>query len=325
MDIPAVIDQLGASSQGLVTSAQLTAAGVSRGGISRAVARREIVRVRRGVYARTALPELPQYLVTDKGPAAELVLLVRAVLLSIGSGAAACGRTAAALRGWGLLVEPRLVDVAVPHGSGTRHKGVLATQRRSALRSRVRVLPGTSRLRMTSRVQTSLDCAVTLPLLEAVVAVDSALRSGKVTLEELRRAAERLPGVEGVARARQILSLSDPLAGSVLESVLRVQFVLAGLEGFRTQAVLSTWPALRVDFCFDSARLVVEVDGVRWHTDAARDQARDNQLAVLGWRVLRFSWGQVVHSPEEVLADIRAALAVVPTIQSSGEAPAQAA
>lgn len=141
MDIPAVIDQLGASSQGLVTSAQLTAAGVSRGGISRAVARREIVRVRRGVYARTALPELPQYLVTDKGPAAELVLLVRAVLLSIGSGAAACGRTAAALRGWGLLVEPRLVDVAVPHGSGTRHKGVLATQRRSALRSRVRVLP----------------------------------------------------------------------------------------------------------------------------------------------------------------------------------------
>jgi very-short-patch-repair endonuclease len=152
---------------------------------------------------------------------------------------------------------------------------------------------------MTSRVQTVLDCAVTLPLVEAVVVCDSALRSKQVTLEQLQRAvAQRLQGVAGIDRARQVLALCDPAAGSVLESVLRVRMGLAGITGFRTQAVLRTSPAL-----------IVEVDGARWHVDVDRDQARDNALAALGWRVLRFSWSQVVHEPEQVLDTLRAALA----------------
>ncbi len=66
---------------------------------------------------------------------------------------------------------------------------------------------------------------------------------------------------------------------------------------------------LRVDFCFRAARLVVEVDGARWHPDPRRDRQRDNALTALGWRVLRYAWADVVHEPERVLAEIRAALA----------------
>jgi dephospho-CoA kinase len=54
---------------------------------------------------------------------------------------------------------------------------------------------------------------------------------------------------------------------------------------------------------------VVEVDGRRWHPDPAVDRERDNRLAELGWRVLRFTWADVVHRPEVVVAAVRAALA----------------
>ena len=35
---------------------------------------------------------------------------------------------------------------------------------------------------------------------------------------------------------------------------------------------------------------------------------RDNLLARQGWRVLRYTWAEVVHEPERVVAEIREAL-----------------
>ncbi len=310
MDVAATVQQLGSTSQGLVTAARLLRAGVSRSAVSRALAAGTVVRLGRGVYGLADVPALPRHLVTAAGVAAEYVARVRCVLLVLGPGAVASGRTAAMLYGWGLLVEPRTVEVGVRHGSGTSHVGATAIQRRSVERVLVRVLPGTAALRMTGPVQTVLDCCRSLPTVEAVVVCDSALRAGTVTVEELVRALERLPGLEGVDRARRVLGMCDPSSGSVLETVLRVRLVRAGVAGFVTQAVLCRRPrTIRVDLCFPAARLVVEVDGWRWHQDAARDQARDNALAVLGWRVLRLSWSDVVHHPEQVLSDIRAALA----------------
>lgn len=326
MDVIPVVEELGRSSQGLVTTRQLTAAGLSRPAVSRLVTGGVLLRLRRRVYSLRPLPERPRHLVTDRGVAPEYVAQVRAELLSLGSGAAACGRTAAALYGWGLLVEPVEVEVARLHGSDLRRRGLRVTQHRHSGRTRVRVLPGTDRLTLTARVQTVVDAAATLPLLEAVVLADSALRSGTVTLEELQRAASRpLRGTAGAERVRQVVALCDPASGSVLESLLRVRMVLAGLSGFRTQGVLRRLPQLRVDFCFEQARLVVEVDGARWHTDTARDQARDNALAVLGWRVLRFTWSEVVHGPEQVLAAIRAALSAPNAVQNVPARAAQAA
>jgi very-short-patch-repair endonuclease len=105
-----------------------------------------------------------------------------------------------------------------------------------------------------------------------------------------------------------VLQLCDGRSGSVLESVHRVQLVLAGLTGFTPQLLVRDLPALRVDFAWQEAGLVVEVDGARWHVDPARDRARDNALAGLGWRVLRYTWAEVVHDEARVLAEIAAAL-----------------
>jgi very-short-patch-repair endonuclease len=323
MDVAAVVAQEGRRTQGLVTARQLRAAGVARSSLARALADGSVHRVRRLVYACQPLEPLPRFVVTDTGVSPAYVAHVRASLLSLGSSATACLRTAAALHGWGLLIEPaRTVQVAVPHGRGSvRAGGVVATQRRSARTEELAVLADAGPLSITTPVQTVLDCAVGLPLLEAVVVCDSALRSGRLTVEELVGAGGGLRGVRDAGRVQRVLDLCDPQAGSVLESVLRVRMRQHGITGVTSQKVVQDMPGshMRVDFCFEAAGVVVEADGKRWHPEPERDRLRDNVLASQGWRVLRYTWSEVVHDHRFVVAEIAAALACgTPTLHLAG-------
>ena len=308
MDVTGVL-VAAADRQGVLSRQELTAAGVSDAALARALAQGRVVRVRRRVYAPAPLPALPRCMVTDTGVEPAVVPVVRAALLELGPAAVAAGRTAAVLRGWGLLHEPRrTVEVVVPHGHSRSPLGVRVRQARHVRSEEVVPLRGLAPLPTTTPAQTVLDCALHLPWLEATVVADSALRAGDVTVDELREVVARLPGRAHAARARRVVQACDPECGSVLESVQRTRMVLAGLDGFATQVVLRASPVLRVDFCFAAARLVVEVDGARWHQDPKRDQQRDNALAALGWRVLRFTWAEVVHDSGRVVATVRAAL-----------------
>ncbi|MCW2608384.1 MAG: hypothetical protein JWO60_3077 [Frankiales bacterium] len=295
--------------RGLVSSRQLAALGVSRSATSRAVARGLLCRVLPRVYGTQPLPPWPSRLVRDGLPVREHVVHVVAVLLAVGPRGCARGRTSAALRGWSLLAEPDAVEVEVPH-SCSRAAAPRAVVRRSRTRSQELLSVGGHQLRATDAVSTVLDVCRERPLLEAVVVLDAALRDRAVSLEQVERAARRL---RGRARRRTLRAVqhADPACGSPLESVLRVRFLQEGMTGWQTQVVVRDAAGrhvLRTDFCFAQARLVVEVDGRRWHEDAARDQRVDNALAAAGWRVLRFSWSQVVHDPDAVIALVRAAL-----------------
>lgn len=300
--------------QGLMTPAMLRAAGVGRSVLSRARAAGEVTRVQPGVYARAPLEPLPRFVVTDKGIAPAYVAQVRAVLLSLGAGATACGRTAAALHGWGLLVEPsRTIEIAVGHGRGrARATRTRITQRRRLRRTQVEVLAGTQPLWLTTAVQTVIDCALTLTVIEAVVICDSALRAGDVTIAELLEAVRRQPGVREASRARRVVRMADPASGSVLESALRCRFILGGITGYTTQQVLRSdvgGHVLRTDFCFEGCRLVVETDGAKWHPDPVRDRQLDNRLVCLGYRVLRYTWADVVREADRVVGEVRQAIA----------------
>ncbi len=313
MDVSATLATCSRIQQGLATTAQLRSAGVGRSVLSRALGRGVVVRVRPAVYALTPLEQWPTFVVTHEGVATPFVQHVRAVLLSLGEGAAACGTAAACLRGWGLLHEPcRTVRVAVHRGrSRVRLAGVRASQRHRVATEELEVRAGEAPLRVTTAVQTAVDCCHELPLLEAVVACDSALRSREVTVAQLRAAGLAQRSRRAAARVRRVVELCDPESGSVLESVLRVQMVQAGLTDFATQEVVRDRHGrriLRVDFCFALRRLVIETDGVRWHDAPSRDQGLDNRLVAAGWRVLRFTWAQVVHDPQAVLGLVRAAL-----------------
>lgn len=61
--------------------------------------------------------------------------------------------------------------------------------------------------------------------------------------------------------------------------------------------------AIRVDFVWRDARLVVETDGHQTHhTRRAfeEDRLRDQRLAVAGWIVIRITWRQLTERPREV-------------------------
>jgi very-short-patch-repair endonuclease len=67
-----------------------------------------------------------------------------------------------------------------------------------------------------------------------------------------------------------------------------------------------------VDFVWPDQKLVVEVDGYRFHSSRAafeRDRRRDARLGDLDFRVIRVTWRQLVDEPHAVVARIAAALA----------------
>jgi very-short-patch-repair endonuclease len=60
------------------------------------------------------------------------------------------------------------------------------------------------------------------------------------------------------------------------------------------------------------ARLIVEVDGYRYHRSPSAfedDRERDVLLTVAGWQVLRFTWAQLTRRPAWVARAVSERLA----------------
>jgi very-short-patch-repair endonuclease len=57
--------------------------------------------------------------------------------------------------------------------------------------------------------------------------------------------------------------------------------------------------------------VAIEVDGFEHHATRAGfigDRVRGNELALLGWTVLHFTWEQVIHQPAYVASVVRRAI-----------------
>jgi hypothetical protein len=290
VDPVAVLAELG----GFASRAGLLRAGVSRHFLDQAVREGRVLRVHRGIYG----PGLEQG--TDALRAAVAVL---AGVVSHDS--------AAALWGLEMIHRPRMV-VTIPRNRGTKRASGVRVVRADVGETEVQ-----NGLRVTSVLRTVLDCARALPLVEAVVLADSALRKGLICIEELRGAAQRTFGARAV-RVRRVAALADPNAGSVLESVLRVLLATNGLAPEQTQyAVIDengdviAW----VDFAYLAARLLVEADGFEFHRERAdyrKDRRRANAYCRLGWRLLQFSWEDIRLDPDYVIESVRFELAKSP-------------
>ena len=62
------------------------------------------------------------------------------------------------------------------------------------------------------------------------------------------------------------------------------------------------------DIAFVEQRVVIEVDGKRAHGPrSARfesDRSRQNELVLLGWRVIRVTWAMMRDHPERLVAEL---------------------
>ena len=98
-----------------------------------------------------------------------------------------------------------------------------------------------------------------------------------------------------------------------MESVLRWTLLDAGLPPPVLQHVVTDEAgrfAGRADLAWPAQRVLVEFDGdLHRHRDVfVNDLRRQNRLVAAGWTVLRFSSADLLGRPEELVAEVRAAL-----------------
>jgi very-short-patch-repair endonuclease len=242
----------------------------TRRSIRRAVRAQRIVRLARGRYA------LPTASVARQR-AAEL-------------GGVVALRSAAAHHGWGLKSQPERPEVAV---RPDRH---LSAERREDTRvlwthlAADQVADG-----VTTPLRTIIDCARRLPFDEALAVADSALRSGLVTRDDLAGIDVRGAGADAV---RRVLRHADGRAANPFESVLRALCIEAGLDVEPQVALDLTTGVVHPDLVCPGLMVVLEADSWTHHSTRrahTRDCSRYNLLVLHGWRVLRFTWEQVMH------------------------------
>jgi uncharacterized protein DUF559 len=168
-------------------------------------------------------------------------------------------------------------------------------------------------LPLTCPERTAIDVAAAHPTVEAVVALDSALRGGQVSSTDLRSGLLRRRTMPAYPAAATAVDLIDPTSGSVPETIARLVFRSAGLPTPICQYEVTAdgvWVA-RVDFAWPEARLVVEIEGFAWHGSREafqQDAERYRRLFHAGWDVLRFTADDLRTGPEAVAEEVRRAL-----------------
>ncbi len=146
----------------------------------------------------------------------------------------------------------------------------------------------------TQRIRRALAEADYRRLLN-VEALEAVLRRGRPGSAKLRAA---------LKRHRPALALTrSELEQAFLELCEQARLPLPEINSrLGRMTVDATWPRERV---------VVELDGYDGHRTPAqldRDRRRELRLRAAGYTVVRYSWAQILHQPQLVLADLTALL-----------------
>ena len=265
----------------LAATFELHGDGHSRRDLVNAVAGHSVIRVRQGWYASS-----------DIHP-----LLLRAVRVG---GRLSC-LSALDLQGaWSfpadllhVTVGPNSCRLRTPHDMRLRlARGVNIHWRESSAGSRFMLPP--------------MECLIDVLACQQPDATTAVADSVLHTWPHLRSAFPRLL-LRASAVDRQWLAHVDGLCESGTESLVWFRMRPFRLPMRRQVGIAGVG---RVDFLV-GMRLVIEVDGAAYHTDTQRfeaDRHRDAVLSRLGYRVLRFSYRQVVSARPEVEAAIVAAV-----------------
>ncbi|HEY0831476.1 MAG TPA: DUF559 domain-containing protein, partial [Candidatus Dormibacteraeota bacterium] len=240
--------------------------------------------------------------------AADPWMVLSAWNTSLRGGAVFAGTTA----GWlhGLDLEPtNPVAIAVPPNSGIRPQRGLAVRRCDLHASEVvtvRDLPVTTLFRTLS------DLCLQLPAVEALVAIDMAVRAGHADATRLRLYADKSKGRAGSRVLRDLSELAAP-AESPMETRLRWLLIQVGLPRPQVQTDLRDDEGRfvgRADLFYPAARLAIEFDGGNHRDRLVQDDRRQNLILNAGYRLLRFTGADIIHRPDIVEGQVRGALGV---------------
>jgi very-short-patch-repair endonuclease len=278
------IAALADAQHGVVTRAQLVNAGLTNQDVDRRVKARRLRRLHRGVYA------VGHRALRAEGRWMAATLAVGGVL-SHASAAAA----------WELRVSNAAVtDVMVRGDGGRDRRAGLRVHRSTTLgpgeMTVVRGIP------ITTPARTIIDIARRLRPRELEHIVDLADQRGLIDFDDLREA--NSASLQAVLRAYD----PAPTRSEMEERFLR----LCDDHGLPRPETNARIEGIEVDFVCRARRLVVEVDGYRYHREPARfewDREKDVILGARGWPVMRFTWRQITRRPRWVATAVTGRLA----------------
>lgn len=156
---------------------------------------------------------------------------------------------------------------------------------------------------VTEPLQTVVDCARAYSFDVALSVADSAVRDG-IDPADLLAVALDSPRT-GRRRAVRVAQAADGRADNPFESVLRALALEAGLHVEPQQWIGS---AGRADLVDHGRRIAIEADSFEFHSERAdlrRDVRRYTAFVRLGYRLVRFTWEDVMFDQEYVLAVLR--------------------
>ena len=292
----AVIGALADLQHGAVARWQLLAHGLTGREIDRRIADGRLRPIHRGVY------------VVGHTAAAPLAYEAAAILAFRGQ-ATISHRSAAKLHG--LLPWPPNAAcwVTTPRGDSSRSGLVVrkATLEPSDITS-------IERIKTTTAARTVLDCAAILPRDEdyRLEAMCAEAHSKGAKLPSLREQIERNPGKPGVIRLGTLLDRRTGPARPKRELERRLLKLVRASD--LPHPEVNAWvKGKERDLVWRQERVVVEADSYTFHGDPAtwaRDIGKTNELQLLGFVVLRFTWFDVTGRPVWVIGEIRRALAL---------------
>ncbi len=298
-----LIVQLAGEQSGLITRRQIVSCGLSKHQLG--------VRLRTGFLVRAGARTY-RLVGAPNGPDTQL----RALMLDIGGDVWASARTAAALAGLDGYVLGAPFDVTLLRRRDVKrvgHRVHTTTTLDPVDRTRI------GGVRCTSVARTLIDLARSESTRRLTVALDGALRDRKVTEERVhqRIVALRSSGRFGIPKLLDAIEGVEVVRGahSYLERRFLELVAARGLPRPDTQRVTgrADGKVVRVDFRFPGTPVIVETLGYRWHRTVEqmnRDAVRMNALVAQGLSPYQFTYDQVISTPDEVIDQVVAALAI---------------
>jgi predicted transcriptional regulator of viral defense system len=281
---------------GVVSLTQLVELGFSRDSVRKRAARGRLHRVHRGVYSvgRARLDVRGRWM---------------AAVLACGPGAVISHRTAANAQGL-LRGASGKIEVTAPVAGGRRRPGVTVHRAPGLRPEDTTTVDG---IPCTTVARTLLDLAAVVSAPDLARAIEGAEKRRVYDGNQVEAALARAPNHPGTAplRAALVAYSEPPPTREEFERRAFEVFAQAGLGRPQVNVLVETsQEQLEVDFCWPDRRLIVEADSWEHHKTRAafeRDRRRDQLLTAMGWTVVRVTWRQLKHAPEEVIAAVGAA------------------
>ncbi|MDQ4024888.1 MAG: DUF559 domain-containing protein [Actinomycetota bacterium] len=295
------IARLAALQHGVLALRQLVELGLSASAVRNRVAAGRLHRVHRDVFA------VGHARLTRDGR-------LLAAVLACGPQAVLSHRAAAAK--WELGLAARAwVDVTSPGSRGRRRSG-LRVHSAGTLQARdASIIDG---IRCTTLARTLLDVAEDATRREIERACDRAEARRLLDMTAIDDVLSRANGRRGSGMLRSVLQ-HHSVGSTLTRNQLEERFLRICRDGDVEPDAVNAWipfpgehgGGAEADFVWRRACLIVEVDGRDVHTTRRAfedDRRRDQRLATLGWRVVRFTWRQVMHQPVYVASTLSALL-----------------